>query len=254
MHEASLHDANCFVTLTYDDEHVPPDGSLDKQAFPLFMKRLRKKYRARYMMCGEYGDTRQRPHYHACLFGMDFPDKVRVESKVPKPYPEWVSAELMELWPFGLSLLGSVTFESAAYVAAYCVSPLAGIAYRRGDREDFLRATAERYERLDPFTGELYQVEPEFFQPSRRPGIGRGWYDKYSTDVFPADEVVVRGKSAPVPRYYDTVHEAVDPAGHEEVCRVRRGRRRRADQTPERLQVRELCAEARFTLHKERAE
>ena len=72
VHEASLYDENCFITLTYDDEFLPVGGSLDKGAFPRFMKRLRKKFeprRIRFYHAGEYGDRFGRPHYHALLFG-----------------------------------------------------------------------------------------------------------------------------------------------------------------------------------------
>ena len=75
LHEASLYDNNCFITLTFNDEYVMP--SLDKSIFQKFMKRLRRMFpdaRIRYFMCGEYGDKLSRPHYHACLFGFDFPD------------------------------------------------------------------------------------------------------------------------------------------------------------------------------------
>ena len=73
MHEASLHKENCFITLTYGRGNLPPNSSLEHRDFQLFMKRLRKlRGRCRFYMCGEYGPLNQRPHYHACLFGVDF--------------------------------------------------------------------------------------------------------------------------------------------------------------------------------------
>ena len=77
VHEASLHEHNCFITLTYDDDHLPMNNSLDLRDFQLFMKRLRFKFGngIRYYHCGEYGDNYRRPHYHACLFNFDFADK-----------------------------------------------------------------------------------------------------------------------------------------------------------------------------------
>lgn len=44
VHEASLHDDNCFVTLTYNDQHIPSDAGLRHRDYQLFMKRLRKAY------------------------------------------------------------------------------------------------------------------------------------------------------------------------------------------------------------------
>ena len=77
VHESSLHEHNCFITLTYNDENLPLNGSLDLKHFQDFMKRLRKKVSVpiRYFHCGEYGSRLQRPHYHLLLFGLDFPDK-----------------------------------------------------------------------------------------------------------------------------------------------------------------------------------
>ena len=72
---------NSFITLTYQDSKLPVNGSLDYTHWVKFMKRLRKKFgRVRYYMCGEYGETFGRPHYHACLFNFDFSD-------TPKPKP-----------------------------------------------------------------------------------------------------------------------------------------------------------------------
>ena len=81
LHEAKMHDRNCFVTLTYNNDNVPADRSLNYRDFQLFMKRLRFHFRGvpiRFYMCGEYGEDFGRPHFHACLFGLDFPDKTRI--------------------------------------------------------------------------------------------------------------------------------------------------------------------------------
>ena len=77
VHEASLHERNCFITLTYRDECLPTNGSLDLDAFQKFMKRLRRRFGegVRFFHCGEYGENFGRPHYHAILFNLDFSDK-----------------------------------------------------------------------------------------------------------------------------------------------------------------------------------
>lgn len=236
MHEADLHERNSFVTLTYDNEHLPVNGSLDKLAFPLFMKRLRFEIapaKVRYFHCGEYGEKNGRPHYHACLFGYDFPDKLSVPTG--KKYPEWVSSSLERLWPFGRSLLGSVTFESAAYVARYIVDKVTG------------SRAEEHYARVNPLTGEIVSVVPEYTTMSRRPGIGAGWFERYGVEVFPRDEVYCRGKMARPPRYYADKLGRVDP---ELLDRVKRARKRdwdKRENRPGRLAVREQCAEAQLT-------
>ena len=79
LHELSYHDDAVFLTLTYDDAHVPPNMSLRKRDLQLFMKRLRIKldrlgieHCIKYFACGEYGTRTKRPHYHLLLW--NFPD------------------------------------------------------------------------------------------------------------------------------------------------------------------------------------
>ena len=104
VHEASLYDANCFVTLTFDDSSLPPDASLKVADFQNFMKRLRQRVspcKVRFFHSGEYGAKFSRPHHHACLFGFDFPDKVLFKKSAKGNI--YTSAMLAELWPFGFS-------------------------------------------------------------------------------------------------------------------------------------------------------
>lgn len=227
VHEASLHEDNCFITLTYDDEHCPE--SLDKSEFQKFMKRLRKRIgreSVRYYHCGEYGDRLQRPHYHACLFGYNFPDRKvwSIRSGV-----RLYRSELLEsLWSFGFSTIGDVTFESSAYVARYIMKKQTGDAGKEfyGDR-------------LPPYT-----------TMSRRPGLGAGWLDKYSSDVFPSDFIVVRnGLKCRPPRYYDNIFDNVSPDEFAEVKKKRlqtaKDLRFHSDNSPSRLSVREAVKESK---------
>ena len=125
VHEASLHKENCFITLTYNDEHLPEHGHLIYRDFQLFMKRLRKRtgVRVRFYMCGEYGENFGRPHFHACLFGYNFPDLVRWKAGKSTLYR---SKLLESLWTDGYSSVGEVSFESAAYVARYILKKVTG--------------------------------------------------------------------------------------------------------------------------------
>lgn len=237
MHEASLHADNCMITLTYDDFFLPEFGSLDKSVFPLFMKRLRKFTNGgvRVYYCGEYGDIGRRPHYHALLFGYDFPDKVLwKESGDIRTY---TSDILHSLWPFGFSTVGSVTFDSAAYVARYVVKKVTG---------DMAK---EHYTRLVPETGELVEIQPEFVGMSRRPGIGREWFIRFSSDVYPDDFVVSRGHKVKPPRYYDSMFELLDPVTMEalRLSRIEKGYEARDNSTLDRLKVREVVARAKLS-------
>ena len=104
--------------------------------------------------------------------------------------------------------------------------------------------------KCDPETGELHEVEPEFTTMSRRPGIGKGWYELYKGDAYPSDFIVVRGKSQRPPVFYDRMYELEDPEEYERIrrARVQKGYKGKEDQTPERLEVRERCAHARNDL------
>lgn len=240
VNESQLHEQNCFITLTYNDDHLPHDFGLDKTAFPKFMKRLRKKYggkKVRYFHCGEYGEKNYRPHYHACLFGFDFNDKVLFNTQ--NEVDLYTSDTLSSLWPYGFSTIGEVTFESAAYVARYVMKKVTG------DKAD------EHYERVLSETGEVVQVEPEYTTMSRRPGIGKGWYDKYKSDAYPSDYIVLRGQKMQPPKYYDGLYERDDNPIKLDMRAIKKGRRRRAlkrkdENTTERLAVKEKVKKAQL--------
>jgi hypothetical protein len=83
-HEASMHPQNSFITLTYDNEHLPPTGTLVLKHWQDFMKRLRKKYshkKLSFYHCGEYGEKQGRPHYHAIIFNHQFSDLIPIPRK-----------------------------------------------------------------------------------------------------------------------------------------------------------------------------
>lgn len=247
MHEASLHDENCFLTLTYSPEFLPSDLSLDKRHFPAFMKRLRSRFpdrKIRYFHCGEYGERLGRPHYHACLFGFDFPDKVYY--KDAGGHPLFVSETLNSTWGLGFCTIGAVTFESAAYTARYVLKKITG------------ESAQEHYLQVDPVTGEIacddsgdfLCKQPEYVTMSRRPGIAAGWFDRFSRDVFPSDEVIARGVKCRPPRYYDKLFEAAHGPEFERIKaqRVERASKHADNNTLERRTVREICTEARVSL------
>jgi hypothetical protein len=192
MHEASLYDYNSWLTLTYNDQNLPDNGSLEKRDLTLFIKRLRKRYsekEIRYYACGEYGRTGTiRPHYHICLFNHDFFDKY-FWSKSPTGYPVYRSETLESIWTAGHSTLGELTMETAGYTARYIMKKQFG-----------------------PHAKFYYEgLEPEYTVMSRRPGIGRRWIEKYLSDVYPKDYFTLNGEKYSPPRYYDQYLEQVNP-------------------------------------------
>lgn len=237
-HEASLHDANCFVTLTYGRDQLPPNGSLDHRDFQLFMKRLRKisVYGVRYYMCGEYGPQTFRPHYHACLFGADFRAD-RVESgRSGSGFLFYQSRVLDILWPHGRAVVQDLTPETASYCARYIMKKALG-------------NTAEQaYQRIDVETGEVVQLKPEYAAMSLKPGIGAEWIKKNWRDVYTRDYVIADGKEHRTPRYYDKVLEQeawpvdIDAL---KFAREQRARLSASDNTDERRKVREIVHQAR---------
>ena len=234
VHEAAMHDHNTFVTLTYDQEHVPADGALRKSDLSAFWDRLRyAKGRFRYFACGEYGPRTLRPHYHALLFGVHFED-ARWESRDRRRVR--VSDQLAGLWENGSTELGEVGRASAAYCAQYCVKKT-----HNGDDDS-------RYDRRT-LDGRKFRVPPEFITMSRRPGLGSAWMERYgASDVEPHDQVILDGAGYKIPRFY---LERLAPEKQKDY-KARQVRRARKigdrHRTPRRLRERENVAEARHRL------
>lgn len=262
--EASLHDANSFITLTYDNDHVPSDMSLRPKDLQDFFKRLRKRIGVpiRYFACGEYGEHTQRPHYHAIIFGYQFEDRelwnpMMSELRMSRASKKsrlslstgallsanlkdvcassegvwrscYSSSLLQDLWSFGFTSVGDMTFESAAYVARYCLKKVTGDA-------------AEAH-----YNGRV----PEFVRMSNRPGIAAGWFAKFGTDVYPADKCFARGHPCKPPRYFDKLFQLQFP---EEYDKLKAYRRQMAnaipeiEKSPDRLDVRQECLERRLS-------
>jgi hypothetical protein len=209
MHEASLYENNCFITLTFSPEALAKrefPESLDVREYQLFMKRLRKRFGdgIRFFHCGEYGEKYKRPHYHALLFNFDFPDKKLF--RIDNGFRLYTSEALSELWPYGFCTIGDVTFESAAYVARYITKKVTG------DDAD------KAYMVVDEETGELIgHRKPEYITMSRRPGIAKEWFDKHKNDVYPSDNIHLRGKKFKPPKYYDKLFEQSNPFEYDEI-------------------------------------
>lgn len=245
LHESQLYQDNCFITLTYDREHLPADYSVHVRPLQLFFKKLRKSLgskKIRFFACGEYGDQNLRPHFHALLFNHDFNDKVL--HKIERENRIYTSLSLSKLWPYGFTTLGDITFESAAYVARYNMKKING------------PQAVEHYTRQNPDTKQFHQVEPEFIVMSRRPGIGAPWLARFKTDVYPDDFVLSRGMKMLPPRFYDQQlsEEELDQVKrlrktgglvHGSKANVLRHARAAANNTPARRAVREQVALAR---------
>ncbi len=239
IHESTLYESNCFITLTYRDasdctkeqfkggHYIPADGSLNKDHFTqTFIRRLRKhfKQKIRYFHCGEYGEENYRPHYHACLFNVSFDDQIVYKND--EGFIIYSSPTLEKLWPYGFSTVAELNFDTAAYTAGYILKKLNGLQ----GQDEYLRCDEN---------GVAYWLQPSYVTMSLKPGIGRDFYDKYHSDIFPADETPVSGKGIIqlVPRYYQTILENDDPESFALVKKLRKQfiEAHAADFTPERL-------------------
>lgn len=209
MLEAKDHKDNCFITLTYDDLHLPLADSVNsltgectkvktlvKRDLQLFLKRLRKYVepeKIRFFACGEYGDISVRPHYHLIIFGWDPRNLLNDCSLISKADGiNYYSSEILtKLWTYGNNLVGSADWNSMAYVARYVV--------KKADKftnNDFYKSN---------------NIAPEFITMSRRPGIGANWYDrnKKCYAIFLDNFISTDTGSKPIghPRYFDKLLE-----------------------------------------------
>lgn len=196
VHEARSHKETCFITLTYDEDHLPESKTLVKRHLQLFFKRLRKHNGEgiRFFACGEYGELNERPHYHSAVFAWR-PDDL-VLYRYVNNLPLYTSDKLSKLWTHGFVTVGDLTFESAAYVARYCLKKVTGKPAK------------------DYYNGR----EPEFTNMSRRPGIGKGYFDTYKRDIYAIDGVIMRnGLKMKPPKYYDYQYGSIQPQHMEQI-------------------------------------
>lgn len=277
--EASMHycnrthrSLNSFITLTYNDDHIPLYGGLDYFGhWQSFLKRLRRRLepiKIRFFMIGEYGDLNLRPHYHAIIFGYDFPDKRFHISR--NGHDLYRSQLLEEVWTvprgqpragesLGYASVGSVSFASAAYCARYSMKKDIGLTfdgvqevynYESGE-VGFIPKISERYVRYNQETGEKVIVAPERHLMSNRDGIGKTWFDTYAkTDMFVRNSDgsykdfyhLSDGKVVRSPKYFDKLLDKCDPELMESIKRSRQDymSSHANEFTPERLAAREV--------------
>ena len=279
MHEAQQHEKNSFITLTLSNKTLDARAleknqkrthaedartridTIEKRDIQLFVKRLRKykntaaglapdgasplaENKIKYYAVGEYGEKENRPHYHAAIFGENFTDDKIPWRTSPAGFPLWRSPTLEKLWTLGHAEVGELTFESAAYIARYVMKKI------NGDK------ASEHYQRVNPETGELTWITPEFALMSRGGrtgrGIGSAWLTDYRTDVYPNDYVVMNGQKLKPPRYYDKLLEELDKYAMDDIRidRERKAANNAGDNTPARLAAKEAVAKARLSLSK----
>ena len=212
IHEASSHEFNYFLSLTYDEDNIPIGSkgipTLIKDEISAFMKRLRKYLGPdiRYFGCGEYGDLSKRPHYHIILFNCKLDDlqerhPIKVDGKVKWIYQYDDSGEKLLFSPTvykawqgrGTAQIGQVTFESCAYVSRYIVKKQLGV-------------TSSQYADCG--------IIPPYVRMSLKPGIGYSWYKEHFEQIYLYDNYILKRGDKAVPvkpgRYCDRLLQDVD--------------------------------------------
>lgn len=210
MIEAREHKHTWFITLTYDDKHLPYNPIVDqstgevtkfvptlrKRDVQLFMKSLRdaiKPAKVRFYAAGEYGEKKYRPHYHLILFGLELDDlKFYKCNDLKQPY--YTSEFLSKVWKDqGYVVVAPATYETMLYTSRYVTKKLKG------------------FERV---FYELNNIEPPFSLMSRKPGIAGNSFD---LDIMECENIILpQGRKASHPRYYQKLLERDYPDFYEE--------------------------------------
>lgn len=214
--ESQYHEQNWFVTVTYDDDHLPFNvdmlsgeltgkSTLCKVDFQKFIKRIRKNYsydnHISYLCAGEYGDLSMRPHGHFLLFGLKL-DDLEFYKNTSLGYPLYTSEFLNKCWPFGYVIVAPVTYESCAYVARYTMK-------KAGDNKDDI---------YDDFL-----IEKEFLLCSLKPAIGYQYYVDHASEIYKFDAIYLPdGKVVKPPRYFDRLYERDNPGDFERIKELRK--------------------------------
>lgn len=183
MLELYCHEKASFITLTYSDAHLPQNLSLQKKEFSDWVKRFREDLRqkgifVRVLGSGEYGDKTNRPHYHAIIYGYDFPDRKPLYRVKGIQY--YTSPLLSKKWTFGNHIIGEANKTTIAYCCKYILKKITGnkAAEHYGDRQ------------------------PEFPYYPKNPALGREFFEKFTSDFYPKNFISIEGKKTPIPRYF----------------------------------------------------
>lgn len=276
LHEAKIHKHNCFLTLTYDDEHLPRkywtgqhhpktgekiySGDLALRDVQLFLKKLRKK------ALGMKTDN-------TIALDINYAPPNTHGGMPPSPLRYYLGAEYGEQYgrphyhlclfgidlndklyvgksPAGHKMYTSKTITETWEKGIHSLGELTFESAAYTARYIMKKITGNRqkkaYERQDHDSGEILQLRPEFNTMSRRKGIGQKWLEKFNTDVYPKGKVIIRGHQANAPRYYDKQFKKLDQLAYEEMQwqKELNARPHLADQTDERLAVKEIVTRA----------
>lgn len=219
-----------FVTLTYNNPNLPINDkglmTLNKQDIKNFKKKLRKYLakhpektadetgKIRTFECGEYGPTTHRPHYHQIIFNY-IPNDLKYKHTDARGFPLYTSKTLQKIWGKGFVIIGTISWQSASYVARYTFKKQ-GLTKQKRQYYDALETDEE--------TGELYMtkkwhikkgdIEPEFITMSNREGIGAQYFKQHINQIQQNNGILITIDSKthlkPIPRYFKKIWEKIN--------------------------------------------
>lgn len=217
--EAQEYESNYFITLTYDDEHLPitKEGvpTLKKRDLQLFWKRLRiwckrnGKPSPRYFATGEYGDETFRPHYHVILFNIKFDDLTlyKTVKRGNDVYAYLNSDVLHKLWGKGFAVVCNCVPETCIYTARYSLKKV-GMRYNESYARDILEDICSTDEQRFNALCSIGYIQKPFNVQSNRPGIGGAFCDANLDSLLATD--MIPGVKVKHIRYFDKIMERVD--------------------------------------------
>ena len=256
LNERSCHStSSSFITLTYDNKHLPPNASLDYEHWRKFIRSLKKRAdnkSIRFYGVGEYGENFGRPHFHAILFGHHFNDLIPLQGKgMAKLYK---SKQLQAAWcepltqePRGFVSVGDATPESISYVAGYIQKKIYG--QRMGSHYKYINLDSGEITPYSDGNTKFYR-NPEKAFMSTKPGIGSLFYDKFHSDMYRLNQncIHIKGKEVAIPTYYNNKFKKDNPAEWLELRQQKEEKMR--IYTPEDLIQHEKNFTARMSIYK----
>lgn len=228
--ESQLYKHNYFLTLTYDEEHLPfadeiidestgqiyedqdgmwpyLGGTLKPEHMEKFLKDLRRHYEYHFQhvgirayYCGEYGGQTGRPHYHLIAFNLPIePEEMKVYRINTDGSTYYTCDRITKLWGRGYVVIGEVNWDTCAYTARYVMKK-----QKHMSKEAYY---------------EMGKI-PEYVRMSTKPGIAR---EAYKEAYYENDEIIFKGHretitSAKPSRYFDKLYDLSD---HEAMMKIK---------------------------------
>lgn len=211
--EKEVSSTSYFLTITYDEEHLPSDHMLKKNHLDKFIKDIRNYFKnnydydnIRYYACGEYGSKTARPHYHMIVYNLPLTSleyEILGLGKGVKCLFKTVGMSvdneplyqfdfLNNIWKKGFVVVGKVTSKSCGYVARY--------------------VNKKRMKKLPNWLLEKQGIVPEFNCMSRMPGIGEEYYHQNYLKILDNNlNFYIDGQLMSVGRYFEKFLDKFHP-------------------------------------------